>query len=36
MIGDSFSDKEAAIKSNLYFEFAQPNLLTQVQKICKK
>jgi D,D-heptose 1,7-bisphosphate phosphatase len=35
MIGDSVSDKEAALKSNLYFEFVKPNLLKQVRKICK-
>ena len=36
MIGDKLSDKIAANKSNLYFEYAQNNLLKQVTKIYKK
>jgi histidinol phosphatase-like enzyme len=36
MIGDKLSDKTAAEKSNLYFEYDQNNLLKQVTKICKK
>jgi len=35
MIGDSLSDKIAAKKSRLYFEFVKPNLYEQVKKICK-
>jgi D,D-heptose 1,7-bisphosphate phosphatase len=35
MIGDSLSDRTAATKSKLYFEFAKPNLYKQVKKICK-
>ena len=35
MIGDSLSDRTAATKSRLYFEFAKPNLYEQVKKICK-
>lgn len=35
MIGDSLSDRTAAKKSKLYFEFAKPNLYKQVKKICK-
>ena len=36
MIGDKLSDKMAAEKSNLYFEYDQNNLLKQVTKIYKK
>jgi len=35
MIGDSLSDRTAASKSRLYFEFVKPNLHEQVKKICK-
>lgn len=35
MIGDSLSDRAAATKSKLYFEFAKPNLYKQLKKICK-
>ena len=35
MIGDSLSDRTAATKSRLYFEFVKPNLYEQVKKICK-
>ena len=35
MIGDSISDKMAATKSKLYFEFVKLNLCKQVKKICK-
>lgn len=36
MIGDKLSDEIAAIKSNLYYEYDQNNLLRQVTRICKK
>jgi D,D-heptose 1,7-bisphosphate phosphatase len=36
MIGDSISDKIAAKKSKLYFEFPQRNIYNQVKNICKK
>jgi histidinol phosphatase-like enzyme len=36
MIGDKLSDEIAAIKSNLYFEYDQNNLLKQVTRIYKK
>lgn len=36
MIGDKMSDEIAAKKSNLYFEYAQNNLLKQVTKIYKE
>jgi D-glycero-D-manno-heptose 1,7-bisphosphate phosphatase len=36
MIGDQKKDLLAAKKSNLYFEYAEKNLLLQVKRICKK
>lgn len=36
MIGDKLSDEIAALKSNLYFEYDQNNLLRQVTRIYKK
>jgi D,D-heptose 1,7-bisphosphate phosphatase len=36
MIGDSFTDKETAKKSKIYFEYVKDNLLSQVKLINKK
>jgi D-glycero-D-manno-heptose 1,7-bisphosphate phosphatase len=36
MIGDSFTDKLAAKKSNLYFEFPKKDIYNQIIKICNK
>jgi len=36
MIGDSLTDKIAAKKSNLYFEFPKKNINNQIKKICNK
>ncbi len=36
MIGDSVKDKKTSKKSNIYFEYAKDNLLSQVKTIYKK
>jgi len=36
MIGDSLTDKFAAEKSKLYFEFPKKNIYNQINRICKK
>lgn len=36
MIGDKFSDKLAAKKSKLYFEYPERNIFNQIQRIMKK
>ena len=36
MIGDSFTDKETAKKSKIYFEYVKNDLLFQVKSIIKK
>lgn len=36
MIGDNLKDKQAATKSNLYFEYALPNFNTQIRNLVKK
>ena len=36
MIGDKITDKKAAIKSNLYFEYAKNNFYKQIIKLEKK
>ena len=36
MIGDSLTDKFAAEKSKLYFEFPNINIYNQINRICKK
>ena len=36
MIGDNISDKMAAKKSFVYFEYVEKNILKQVKKIIKK
>ena len=36
MIGDKLSDKKAAQKSNLYFEYVSNNFFNQVKKIVTK
>ena len=33
MIGDKISDKLAAEKSKIYFEYAQSNIFEQIKKI---
>ena len=33
MIGDNLKDKQAAVKSNLYFEYALPNFESQIKNI---
>ena len=35
MIGDKLSDKLAANKSNLYFEYPKKNILNQIKEILK-
>ena len=36
MIGDSVSDKKAAKKSKLYFEYVKKDFLSQIRNIEKK
>jgi histidinol phosphatase-like enzyme len=36
MIGDKLSDKLAAKKSNLYFEYPKKNIFNQIKAILKK
>jgi histidinol phosphatase-like enzyme len=36
MIGDKLSDKLAAKKSRLYFEYPERNIFNQIQRIMKK
>jgi hypothetical protein len=36
MIGDQISDKQAAYRSNLYFEYVDKNIYKQIKKICIK
>ena len=36
MIGDSSTDKLAAKKSRLYFEYPKNNIYNQIKQICKK
>ena len=36
MLGDKLSDKLAANKSRLYFEYAEKNIFNQIQRILKK
>ena len=33
MIGDRLKDKKAALKSNLYFEYAKKNFFKQIKDI---
>ena len=33
MIGDNLKDKQAAVKSNLYFEYALPNFESQIKNL---
>ena len=35
MLGDKLSDKLAANKSNLYFEYPKKNILNQIKEILK-
>jgi len=36
MLGDRLSDKKAALKTNLYFEYPKYNFFSQIKKIHKK